>query len=129
MAAFVDGVPTGSGQHEEHVDLGPLVGRKRGFKTKERIPFSGGMVGMVMCRDDDVSPRQCSSASPSSPILRERSVKGKGRALDEDGDIEMVEARDKSVCKTKSMSSSLFIILFQTFFFGIRRPNLCTNSP
>ena len=113
MAAFVDGVPTGSGQHEEHVDLGPLVGRKRGFKTKERIPFSGGMVGMVMCRDDDVSPRQC---SPSSPILHERSVKGKGRALDEDGDIEMVEARDKSVCKTKSMSSSLFIILFQTFF-------------
>ena len=56
MAAFVDGVPTGSGQQEQNVDLGPLVGRKRGFKTKERIPFSGGMVGMVMCRDDEVSP-------------------------------------------------------------------------
>jgi len=25
------------------VDLGPLVGRKRGLKTRKRIPFSGGM--------------------------------------------------------------------------------------
>ena len=58
MAAFVDGVSTGSDQQDQHVDLGPLVGRKRGFKTKERIPFSGGMVGMVMCRDNEASPRQ-----------------------------------------------------------------------
>jgi uncharacterized protein len=102
MTAFVDGVPTGSGQQDQQVDLGPLIGRKRGFKTKERIPFSGGMVGMVMCKDNEVSsPR----SSPSSPILSERSVKGKGRAVDEDGDIEMAEARDKSVFKTtKSMS-------------------------
>ena len=41
MAAFVDGVSTGSGQH---VDLGTLVGRKRAFKIEER-PLSGGMVG------------------------------------------------------------------------------------
>jgi uncharacterized protein len=128
MAAFVDGVPTGSYQHEQHVDLGPLVGRRRCFKTKERIPFSGGMVGMVMCGDDDVSPRQCLPASPASSILSERSIKGKGRAIDEDGDIEMAEVRDKSVCKTKSMSFSLFVILFQTFFL-IRWPNLCTYSP
>jgi hypothetical protein len=90
MAAFVDGVPTGSGQQEQHVDLGPLVGRKRGFKTKERIPLSGGIVGMVMCRDNEASPRQSLPASPSSPILSERSIKGKGRAVDEDGDLRSV---------------------------------------
>jgi hypothetical protein len=118
MAAFVDGVATGSGQQEQHVDLGPLVGRKRGFKTKERIPLSGGMVGMVMCRDNETSPRQSLPASPSSPILSERSIKGKGRAVDEDGDIEMAEARHKYVCKTKSMSSWLFSLLFSDFFFG-----------
>jgi hypothetical protein len=116
MAAFVDSVPTGSGQQEHHVDLGPLVGRKRGFKTKERIPLSGGMVGMVMCRDNEASPRQSLPASSSSPNLSERSVKGKRRAIDEDGDIEMAEGRHKSVCKTKSMSSWLFFVLFSDFF-------------
>ena len=45
--------------------------------------------------------------------LRERGFKRKGRAIDKDGDVEMVEARDKSICKTKSMSSSLSIILIQ----------------
>ena len=121
MAAFVDGVQTGSGQQEEHVDLGPLVGQKRGFKTRERIPFSGGMVGMVMCRENEVSPRQslpASPSSPSSPILSERSVKGKGRAIDEDGDIEMGEARNRSVCKSKSMSSCLFFLFFFRLSFG-----------
>ena len=112
---FVDGVPTRSA-HEQHVDLSPLVGRKKDFKTNERMPFCVGMVGMVVCRDDDVSPRQCLPASSSSRILRERSFTEKGRAVDEDGDMEMAEACDKSICKTKSMSSSLFIILFQTFF-------------
>jgi hypothetical protein len=29
MAAFVDGVSTGNGQQEQHVDLGPLVAEKR----------------------------------------------------------------------------------------------------
>ena len=58
VAAFVDGVSTGSGQH---VDLGTLVGRKRAFKIEERIPLSGGMVGMVMCRDDDMPPRRRST--------------------------------------------------------------------
>ena len=127
MAAFVDGIPTGS-QKEQRVDLGPLVGQKRGFKTKERIPFSGGMVGMVMCRDNEVSPHQSLPASPSSPILSERNGKGKGRAIDGDGDVEMAEACDKSICKTKSMSSWLYFVLFQTFFL-IRRSSLCINSP
>jgi hypothetical protein len=117
MAAFVDDVPTGSGQQEQHVDLGPLVGRKRGFKTKERIPFSGGMVGMVMCSDDEASPRQSLPELPSSPILNEKNLKGKGRAIDGDGDIEMTEARHKSVCKTKGMSSWLFFVLFFRLLF------------
>ncbi|PPQ71925.1 hypothetical protein CVT26_007185 [Gymnopilus dilepis] len=77
MAAFVDG-PLGSssssgysnsqdrnsqGGHfnaqylephrEKEVDLGPLVGRKRGFKTRERIPNSGGMGGMEMWVDEE----------------------------------------------------------------------------
>ena len=113
MAAFVDGVPTGSGQPEQHVDLGPLVGRKRGFKTRERIPFSGGMAGMVMCRDNETPPRQPLSVSPTSPIPIERSVKGKERAIDVDGDVEMADMRGKSVCEAKSMLSCLF------FFFAL----------
>ena len=128
MAAFVDGVPTRSGQQEQHVDLGPLVGRKRGFKTKERIPFSGGMVGMVMCSDDEASPRQSLPASPSLPILNVRNVKGKGRAIDGDGDIEMSEASHKSVCKTKSVSSWLLLFSFFRLFL-IRRSSYCNNSP
>jgi len=57
MAAFVDrleGVKGGSREkdHEEPpVDLGPLIGAKRGFRTKERIGGSGGIGGMVV--DDD----------------------------------------------------------------------------
>ena len=128
MAAFVDGVPTRSGQQEQHVDLGPLVGRKRGFKTKERIPFSGGMVGMVMCSDDEASPRQSLPASPSLPILNVRNVKGKGRAIDGDGDIEMSEASHISVCKTKSVSSWLLLFSFFRLFL-IRRSSYCNNSP
>jgi uncharacterized protein len=127
MAAFVDGVPTGSGQQEQHVDLGPLVGRKRGFKTRERIPFSGGMAGMVMCRNNETSPRQTLSVSPPSPIINERSVKGKERAADGDGDIEMPDARDKPVCETKSMSSWRFFFHCSEFF-SIRQSNRYINS-
>ncbi|KAJ3504381.1 hypothetical protein NLJ89_g7960 [Agrocybe chaxingu] len=39
---------TRNDEQEKGVDLGPLVGRKHGFKTHERIPFSGGMDGMKM---------------------------------------------------------------------------------
>ncbi|KAF8188746.1 hypothetical protein BJ912DRAFT_851154 [Pholiota molesta] len=34
------------------VDLGPLVGAKRGFRTRERVPYSGGMGGMELVEDD-----------------------------------------------------------------------------
>jgi hypothetical protein len=109
MAAFVDVVPTEDGRQGQHVDLGPLVGQKRGFKTRERIPFSGGMAGMVMCRDNETSPRQPLPVSLSSPILNERSIKGKERAIDGDGDIEMADTCDKSAGEAKSMG-----------FFGFR---------
>ena len=112
MAAFVDGAPTGSGQQEQHIDMGPLVGRKRGFKKKEWIPFSGGMVGMVICSDNEALPRQSLPASPSS---NERSVKGKGWAIYGDGDIEMAEAHHKSVCKYAFLA--FFLFFFQTFFW------------
>jgi len=40
--------PNGVKEHSRErdwreVDLGPLVGRKRGLNTREHIPFSGGM--------------------------------------------------------------------------------------
>ncbi|KAF8160301.1 hypothetical protein BJ912DRAFT_327011, partial [Pholiota molesta] len=35
------------------VDLGPLVGAKRGFRTRERVPYSGGMGGMELVEDDE----------------------------------------------------------------------------
>ncbi|KAF9522010.1 hypothetical protein CPB83DRAFT_865073 [Crepidotus variabilis] len=89
MAAFVDRKDIGgssslSRRHPETpvdpndtdeeilVDMGPLVGRKRGFRTKERLPGSGGMGGMEMELDE----RSTSSPGPSSS-----SSKHKGRGV------------------------------------------------
>ena len=62
MAAFVDGDvhPTGG------VDLGPLVGKRRGFRTKERVPYSGGLSGVEMY-DEQHNPVVV--VSPASPRL------------------------------------------------------------
>ena len=60
MAAFVDG------EIAESVDLGPLVGARRGFRTKERVPFSGGLKGVEMC-DQDTWPNGTAS-SPAAPV-------------------------------------------------------------
>ena len=60
MAAFVDGDvvhPSGG------VDLGPLVGKRRGFRTKERVPYSGGLSGVEMY--DEENPVVV--VSPASP--------------------------------------------------------------
>jgi hypothetical protein len=47
MAAFVDGdLPPKP--NLENIDLGPLVGSSRGFKTREKVPFSGGMTRFEM---------------------------------------------------------------------------------
>ncbi|KAF7764092.1 hypothetical protein Agabi119p4_8629 [Agaricus bisporus var. burnettii] len=32
-----------------NVDLGPLIGKQRGFRTRERVPSSSGMAGVEMC--------------------------------------------------------------------------------
>ena len=118
MAAFVDSVPV---QSDPHLDLGPLVGRKRGFKTRERIPFSSGMAGMVMCKDNDneTTPRPVSSSSLTL------NIKGKERATNGDGDTEMADTYNKStgrVCETKGMSSFLFFSFSSEISF-VRRPN------
>jgi hypothetical protein len=44
MAAFVDGEIESGGR----VNLGPLIGVERGFKTREKVPWSGGMGGVEM---------------------------------------------------------------------------------
>jgi len=120
MAAFVDGHPIGCGKERstahdsddepDRVDVGPLVGRKRGFRTRERIPFSGGLGGMEMVIDEDESgsgrgvvwdkkrayqrsgllpPPPSFVISPSSPTL---SKKGKEKAVVVDDDVEMIES-------------------------------------
>jgi hypothetical protein len=58
MAEFVD-VEEGEEEEEgegmgEKVDLGPLIGKERGFRTREKVPWSGGMGGVEMDVDIDV---------------------------------------------------------------------------
>jgi hypothetical protein len=49
MAAFVDGeLETRKGTEGEQVNLGPLIGVERGFMTREKVPWSGGMGGVEM---------------------------------------------------------------------------------
>lgn len=51
MEAFVDREVADAAElrsEEGKVDLGPLVGATRGFKTRERVPMSGGMSGVEM---------------------------------------------------------------------------------
>ncbi|KAF7800200.1 hypothetical protein EIP86_011447 [Pleurotus ostreatoroseus] len=99
------------GREREPTDLGPLVGVARGFRTRERVPGSGGMCGVEMVRegvqvargwegarlDGDVEMAQ---AGPSRVPGQEKTMKeregvkegvgkpydrkGKGRAIDED---------------------------------------------
>ena len=55
--------------HPEKVDLGPLVGKRRGFRTKERVPYSGGLSGMEMYDAVHEEPQQhpVVIVSPASP--------------------------------------------------------------
>ncbi|KAI0759255.1 hypothetical protein BD413DRAFT_288171 [Trametes elegans] len=106
------------------VDLGPLIGIERGFRTRERIPFSGGMGGVEMI------PPQTSEieAGPSReyaepPGARQRKVsfphdllspqgkgrpvkgkdrKGKGRADEDDMTTEESDAGDAGKAKGRS---------------------------
>ena len=117
MAAFVDGHdltsllrrkdPSNEVESDDdtaRVDIGPLVGRKRGFRTKERIPHSGGLGGMQMMADEDVLGsgkgffwdgiryKEGASPSPLPPTSPSPKKRGKERALAVDEDAEVVGA-------------------------------------
>ncbi|KAJ8453440.1 hypothetical protein ONZ45_g19718 [Pleurotus djamor] len=55
------------------IDLGPLVGTQRGFRTREKLPHSGGIGGVEMC--DDPAPSNWKG-------------KGKARAMDSPVDMD-----------------------------------------
>ncbi|KAI0820106.1 hypothetical protein BC628DRAFT_1423178 [Trametes gibbosa] len=103
------------------VDLGPLVGIERGFRTRERIPSSGGMGGVEMVPSEAGPSRMHAeplSEMPSasgrrvsfpddllSPPVKARRGKGrdkKGKARAEDEDI--MEESDGDVGSVKSRS-------------------------
>lgn len=85
------------------VDLGPLLGGQRGFKTRERVPMSGGMSGVEMVTsastagiwkltDDHDATRQAGSSSQNGcdkTPQKQRDRKGKGRAVDEAHEMEV----------------------------------------
>lgn len=89
------------------IDLGPLVGSTRGFRTKERVPMSGGLGGMEMDNEEEVPVVRIQNSSPPK-----RSAKGKEKAVE--GDVDMlvdVEERGRS----KEMKSLCFIFLVSSF--------------
>jgi hypothetical protein len=53
-----DGVNARGKGKRGRIDLGPLVGVKRGFGTRERVPFGGGFGGVEMMCDDDDADRE-----------------------------------------------------------------------
>ena len=77
MAEFVDGClptstvplsqrpdPSSTGDKGSHsVDLGPLIGTQRGFRTREKSPLNGGMNGVEMISDHPVRPGTAVGAS------------------------------------------------------------------
>ncbi|KAI0743171.1 hypothetical protein C8Q80DRAFT_1273710 [Daedaleopsis nitida] len=83
------------------VDLGPLIGIERGFRTRERIPFSGGMGGVELVPHSLSEPGPSRLASgcrkvsfpddlltPTSKAKRANDRKGKGRAEEVEEDEE-----------------------------------------
>jgi hypothetical protein len=77
MAEFVDGClptstvplsqrpdPSSTGDKGSHrVNLGPLIGTQRGFRTREKSPLNGGMNGVEMISDHPVRPGNTGGAS------------------------------------------------------------------
>ncbi|KAF8957811.1 hypothetical protein BDZ97DRAFT_2061970 [Flammula alnicola] len=129
MAAFVEGqehqlnAQRQRHEHEheqqwDHIDLRLLIRRKRGFKTRERIPFSGGIGEMEMCMDraDEegrrvngngngngkklVVPLQSLKTTPTFafafPPSEPNSAMKKGKERAVDGDVEMLDTETDS---------------------------------
>ena len=96
---------------ESHIDLGPLIGIERGFRTRERVPHSGGMGGveLVSASPPEAGPSRIQSDSTTSEVVpletstavlnkakKNKDRKGKGRAV-ADADVEMREAENGEV--------------------------------
>ena len=75
MEAFVD-CELPQKPPNTHIDIGPLIGHPRGFRTREKVPFSGGLTGVEMVTPEPMSRATSSSSTDSEPH---------GRPLD--GDI------------------------------------------
>ena len=121
MAAFVDGqehfihlVQQNEEEHQTYamsgrirkgkdIDLGPLVGRTRGFRTKERVPMCGGLGGMEM---DEVPVVRVESPS--------RNGKGKERAVD--GDVEMFNGERRGQSRETKSLFSFYSLVYNYFF-------------
>jgi hypothetical protein len=86
------------------LDLGPLVGSTRGFRTRERVPMSGGLGGMEMDGDEEVPVVHVTVQSPGP---QKRSTKGKERAVE--GDVDMlVDDEERRERSTEMKSSCCF---------------------
>ena len=66
MEAFVD-YELPPKPPDTHVDFGPLVGRRRGFRTREKVPFSSGLTGVEMVALEPMSRAASSSSTDSEP--------------------------------------------------------------
>jgi hypothetical protein len=66
MEAFVDCEPPPKPPNT-HIDMGPLVGHRRGFRTREKVLFSGGLTGVEMVTLEPMSRATSSSSTDSEP--------------------------------------------------------------
>jgi hypothetical protein len=96
-------------------DLGPFAAVKRGFKTRERVLFSGGLSGVEFVSEDEeaevameveAGPSRTTTA-PELPMLTvtspsprkwRKDLKGKGRAVDVSEEGEGLLTTRKSAC-------------------------------
>ncbi|KZT68445.1 hypothetical protein DAEQUDRAFT_692349 [Daedalea quercina L-15889] len=93
---------------KKRTNLGPLVGIERGFRTRERVPWSGGMGGVEMVPAsptshdskspvDDSHPPVCATSELSQTAKQSKDRKGKAKATELDyveWDANMVSAPD-----------------------------------
>ncbi|TFY56881.1 hypothetical protein EVJ58_g7370 [Rhodofomes roseus] len=74
------------GAHKKRANLGPLIGVERGFRTRERVPWSGGLGGVEMVSSsptlhNDKSPHDIFADQVLNAALDR---KGKSKATDAD---------------------------------------------